>query len=68
MSHSLIGIAFELWISCVCLIYILYNLKYQLKEMCCSSHTDFFSKDLLTTNHPNEKNHKKVSQNEEKPG
>ena len=27
--------------------------------MCCSSHTDFSSKDLLTTNNPNEKNIKK---------
>lgn len=36
--------------------------------MCCSSHTDFSSKDLLTTNNPNEKKHKKVSQNEEKLG
>ena len=36
--------------------------------MCYTSHTDFFSKDLSTSNNPNGENHKKLFQNEKKPG
>ena len=38
-------------------LYFMLRLTYQLKEMCYSSHTDFFSENFLTSNDPNVEDH-----------